>query len=337
MKPHQGPKLPLISARGSLSARDMPASVREQESSRSHGGDAHKFNKLKGVLVNNLLKYYHKQTQRQGDGKVYARAVEEVERILQHGKLQEKHLKELQQRFSSGIGIDVEETAPRAQTAQNSTQRTLPGDDSVSAHPTGGLAGDAASASNAQQHAPTNGSPSKKQRKVDEWSVMTLYDDVRHFEQQKNLKDKKLQDQSRTRSELLGQMNIRQLKKEESRAAERQAADEQRRRYDSWQQEKDILQQRKLDKMAAERVRAAQAREALDFEKKSLAELKLQEEHRALDGFKEQIEQEKRVKQQQQQEKKQQYDAVLIENARELERKRLLKAKEREVERESDP
>ena len=35
---------------------------------------ADRFTKLKGVLVNNLLKEYHKQTKQQGDAVVYNRA-----------------------------------------------------------------------------------------------------------------------------------------------------------------------------------------------------------------------------------------------------------------------
>ena len=105
MKAQKGPMLPMISARGNTSARG-------QESQRSRS-DNNKFNKLKGVLVNNLLKYYHKQTQRQGDNAVYAKAVEEVERILQHGKLREKDLRDLQHNFAAGMGIPGDAMVPQ--------------------------------------------------------------------------------------------------------------------------------------------------------------------------------------------------------------------------------
>jgi hypothetical protein len=99
MKAHKGAMLPMISARGNMSARGG------QESQRSRVSDNSKFNKLKGVLVNNLLKYYHKETKRQGGEEVYAKAVQEVERILQHGKLREKDLRDLQHNFATGMGI----------------------------------------------------------------------------------------------------------------------------------------------------------------------------------------------------------------------------------------
>ena len=170
----------------------------------------------------------------------------------------------------------------------------------------------------------------RRQRKVDEWSVMTLYNDVRHYEEQKQLKDKKLQEKAKTREELLSQMNFRQRQKEEAKEAERMAAEEQQERYKAWQQEKETLHQRKLVKMAEEREKAAQVRAMTVQQKKAAAETRLREEQRTLEAFKEQMEQDRLDKQRQAEERKQQYDAVMQENAKDLERKRMLKEKERE-------
>ena len=100
------------------------------------------------------------------------------------------------------------------------------------------------------------------QRKVDEWSVMTLYNDVKHFENQKKEKEVKLQEKAKTREQLQNQIDMRKKLRDEQREAERKAADEQQKRYDAWVQEKQVLQQRKLEKMAEERTKAALARDA---------------------------------------------------------------------------
>ena len=157
MKSHRGPMLPQISARGrgNVSARGG------QESSRSRSSDT-KFNKLKGVLVNNLLKYYHKQSGRQGDQQVYARAVEEVERILQHGKLQEKHLKELQQRFANGIGIAPRPPSDAKGGGTQASSRAFAEGATGRAHESAG-GGGTEEGSTADGMSTANGSPSKRQ------------------------------------------------------------------------------------------------------------------------------------------------------------------------------
>ena len=98
-----------------------------------------------------------KQVGRQGDQQVYARAVEEVERILQHGKLQEKHLKELQQRFANGIGI---EPRPPSDSKLSGTQ-ALAEHTTGRAHESMGEIG-AEDRSNVDAMSSANGSPSKR-------------------------------------------------------------------------------------------------------------------------------------------------------------------------------
>ena len=69
---------------------------------------ADRFTKLKGVLVNNLLKEYHKQTKQQGDAVVYNQAVLEVEKILAHNtRLTEEQLQQLQRNFAAGVMINA--------------------------------------------------------------------------------------------------------------------------------------------------------------------------------------------------------------------------------------
>jgi hypothetical protein len=84
------------------------------------------------------------------------------------------------------------------------------------------------------------GRPSDEQRKVDEWSVMTLYNDVKHFENQKKEKEVKNQEKAKTRDELQIQIDLRKRMRDEQREAERKAADEQQKRYDAWVQEKQV-------------------------------------------------------------------------------------------------
>ena len=91
-----------------------------------------------------------------------------------------------------------------------------------------------------------------------------------------------------------------------------------------------MLQQRKLEKMAEERAKAALVREQEANKKKLQADARLKEEHRTLQALQDQMEQDKRDKQANVEKKKKQYEAVLVENEKDLERKRLQKEKEKE-------
>jgi len=91
-----------------------------------------------------------------------------------------------------------------------------------------------------------------------------------------------------------------------------------------------VLHQRKLEKMAEERAKAALAREQEANKKKLQADARLKEEHRTLQALQDQIEQDKRDKQAMVEKKKKQYEAVLVENEKDLERKRMQKEKEKE-------
>jgi hypothetical protein len=235
MKAQKTPMLPMITPRGqgNLSARDAPLSHRQPMgpalSSRS---PASKFNRLKGVLVNNLLKYYHQRTNKQGNDQVYALAVEEVEQILRHGKLQEKHLKELQRRFANGVGLPAGDRDLGAGVKKNSSGGDAgQGTEHDKGVKTNGIVN---ATPNADGLSTANGSPNKKQRKVDEWSVMLLYNDVKQLEAQSKLKEKQAAEKHKAREDLLGQIEMRKRMKEEQRASERRAADEQRKRYEAW-------------------------------------------------------------------------------------------------------
>lgn len=49
---------------------------------------------------------------------------------------------------------------------------------------------------------PSYRSPKKAKKHVDEWSVLTLYNDVSHFEEQKAIKMKEAQEKAKTRQTL---------------------------------------------------------------------------------------------------------------------------------------
>lgn len=49
---------------------------------------------------------------------------------------------------------------------------------------------------------PSYRSPKKAKKHVDEWSVLTLYNDVSHFEEQKAIKTKAAQEKAKTRQML---------------------------------------------------------------------------------------------------------------------------------------
>ena len=53
------------------------------------------------------------------------------------------------------------------------------------------------------------GSNKKAKKNVDEWSVLTLYNDVVHFEEQKGVKVMEHASKAKTRQTLLGQVGAR--------------------------------------------------------------------------------------------------------------------------------
>ena len=157
-----------------------------------------KFTRLKAVLVGNLLKEYHRASKDSShDEVVYQMALQEVDTILRRGKLTEQELKRLQHRFATEVpqrlGIKVERT--EAQLAQS-----------------GPAPAKKAAASGLPPQPPpprlnlenmsqtgSNMSPSKLERPVDEWTVMILYNDVQHIEEERKKAEKIRAEKDKTR------------------------------------------------------------------------------------------------------------------------------------------
>jgi len=332
MPPAPHTRLPTIGGRNS-----------QLNTARSQNTD--RFTKLKGVLVNNLLKEYHKQTHRQGDELVYNRAVTEVDKILQNGRLTEQQLVELQQNFAKGVMIEPPQR--RGPSKHKNSTAAPPTQDikgTVPIHHAGGGQGDAErpeeappasksvmnDAASVADSTATENSPSKRRRAVDEWSIITLYNDVKHYDEQKNLKDRQAHDKMKTRQELQQQMEARKLEKEARKQAEQKAAQEQQSKYEQWKAERQRQEQLRQAKILAERDKEAQELQRLADLKKARAEQDLREQQAMLDGFQKQIQEEKDAKDRALMEKQKQYQQMLIENSKVLERKRLAKEQERE-------
>jgi len=206
--------------------------------------DSSKFSKLKEVLVNNLLKDYHRKNNKAGNDAIYLKAVEEVEKILTHGRLTDKQLKELQRKFSAMDGIPEAETVSKHADPNSYPRRTeMDEDSSYRPQP--------------PPTASTQTSPSKRRKQIDEWSVMTLYNDVKHYEEQKKMKEKVKNEQQRTREELAAQIEERKRQKAQAKEQERRVAEDQRKKYEEWQQEMKKVENEKLQKLLEERKKGA--------------------------------------------------------------------------------
>jgi hypothetical protein len=139
-----------------------------------------------------------------------------VDRILAGGKLTEKDLQNLQRSFAK-------EMAARhaSQTAANNAPSHNPPDHAAQNQPQPGGAlnvansqGGAAAAAGGAPLPSYRSSAKKAKKNVDEWSVLTLYNDVVHLEQQKVVKAKELQDKEKTRQTLLHQIEEKKRIKE---------------------------------------------------------------------------------------------------------------------------
>jgi len=214
--------LPRIHGKGNNQKQAQGVPTARGTTSRSHLSsrttDSSKFSKLKEVLVNNLLKDYHRKNNKAGNDAIYLKAVEEVEKILTHGRLTDKQLKELQRKFSAMDGIPEAETVSKHADPNSYPRRTeMDEDSSYRPQP--------------PPTASTQTSPSKRRKQIDEWSVMTLYNDVKHYEEQKKMKEKVKNEQQRTREELAAQIEERKRQKAQAKEQERRVAEDQRKKY----------------------------------------------------------------------------------------------------------
>ena len=334
---------------------------------RSHGtGKGDRFTKLKGVLVNNLLKEYHKQTRQQGDQVVYNHAVMEVEKILAHNtRLTEHQLQELQRNFAKGVMINVPNrnihvvgpasskksySAKAAKTlamsrsigsqGATSSLQLDPGEsvvppksqevqtEGVDAHrasPTHTVADSVAETTTSN----VDGGQSKRQRRVDEWSILVLHSDVKHLEEQKVMKEKLAIEKKKTREELQRQM----LRKEELKKQKKQEVLEmarmQEEKYLQWKAEQERVFQMKQAKILAEKEYEAKELQRVQKVKQVQAEKDFKEQQAMLAEFQRQIDEEKKAKEMEMQAKAAAYQEMLKGNAKELERKKALKEAER--------
>jgi len=274
-------------------------------------GTQDRFTKLKGVLVNNLLKEYNKQTKQEGDQVVYNHAVMEVEKILAHNtRLTEQQLQELQRNFASGVMIsepnrNIHVASKRsnynAKAAKSlAVSRSLGGEQreksasavdmlkATDAKQSQGMQTERHDELHSQSHTLADsvaepnmsieGAQSKRQRRVDEWSILVLHSDVKHLEDQKKLKEKQFIDKKKTREELQRQMltNVEAKKKQKAEVVE--IAKMQEASYMQWKSEQERVVQMKQAKIMVEK----------EYEAKELARVQKMKQADAEKNFKEQ-------------------------------------------------
>jgi hypothetical protein len=268
-----------------------------------------RFTKLKGVLVNNLLKEYHKQTRQQGDQIVYNHAVMEVGKILAHNtRLTEQQLQELQRNFAVGVKISAPDRNIHVQTKKMSysakaakslaMSRTHASDLNETAHatvpsfePLGVSQGMQTERGETAGHSPIDttadslhpavspgGGHSKRQRRVDEWSLLVLHNDVEHLETQKKLKEKDLVQKHKTGDELRRQMLQKEEEKRKKKLETVEIAQVQQAEYQKWKAEQERNAQIKQAKILAEK----------EHEAKELARVQRTKQLQAEKDFKEQ-------------------------------------------------
>ena len=269
-----------------------------------------RFTKLKGVLVNNLLKEYHKQTRQQGDQIVYNHAVMEVGKILAHNtRLTEQQLQELQRNFAVGVKISAPDRNIHVQTKKMSysakaakslaMSRTHASDLNERAHatvpssfePLGVSQGMQTERGETAAHSPIDttadslhpavspgGGHSKRQRRVDEWSLLVLHNDVEHLETQKKLKEKDLVQKHKTGDELRRQMLQKEEEKRKKKLETVEIAQVQQAEYQKWKAEQERNAQIKQAKILAEK----------EHEAKELARVQRTKQLQAEKDFKEQ-------------------------------------------------
>jgi hypothetical protein len=332
------PTLPMISARGSSKRGDPGGmiSARSHHTQRSSNPTSalnpERFTKLKAVLVNNLLKLYHKKIGKAGDSAVYQRAVEEVEAILARGKMTEKQMKDLQRKFAQDIDVGlVGAPGTSNQPALGGMQPKPPPAPRPAGH---GLAPktQAIPGAGVQSSVPpsASGSPSKRRRHVDEWSVIVLQKDQEHLKFEQKEKDKVLKDKIRNRNVLSEQIEERRKAKENAKLQERRDAEEAKRKYDEWMAEKREAEKRRLQRIAQEREVEKQQLAQVQQMRKSEAERNLAEEQATIEMYKRQLEEDRQRTMAKIAERQSQYNEVLRDNEKNLERRRLAKQKIKE-------
>jgi hypothetical protein len=285
------------------------------------------------------------QTKRRGDQMVYNLAVMEVDRILQQGKLSEAHLVELQRNFAKGammpppsetriahmshsVAHENENQGPRSAATEEQGAVAIREEQTqiLSQVPQPQL-----DTSDSVSIANSTATPGGTRRKklVDEWSIITLYNDVAHLEEENKKKEKSLSERDNLRRTLLMQAQERDRQKKAARQAELDSAKDQVRAYEKWKQEQDAALQRKLDRREVEKKIELEERKRIQTRRKQIAEQELREAKHMIAGFQREIDEEEARRVAEIDEKNRRYQAMLADNDKELERKRQIKEAER--------
>ncbi len=265
---------------------------------------------------------------KQADEAIYALALQEVTKILSNGKLTEQKLRELQRNFANGV-------------AQDSISREIVANITAADTDTADMASNGLAQiaeSDTAVHNPKamsmarEGSKmtSKGKAKLDEWSVLTLYDDVKHLEEVNELKQKRVADKARTREELQVQIDKRRREKEAARAAELALAQQQKESYDNWQKEKARSEEHRKAKILEERDSELQVMYQAQMKKKMESEQERMQEMERVRDLEKQLDAEKRAQEQRQVQRKVQYQQTLVDNQRVLQMKQERSEQERQ-------
>ena len=322
------PTLPQITPRGNhrhpITHPNQPFSVSEPQDGKKHD----KFSKLKSVLVSNVLKAYHKKFKKQADEAVYSLALQEVNKILSNGKLTEQKLRDLQRNFASGMDDPISRQIVSEITA-NEEQSDFSHNEIIGV---GAADGGPQSSGLPNFHGEPRIPAFKGKTKLDEWSVLMLYDDVKHLEEANELKQKKFASKMRTREELQLQIERRRREKEQARASELALAQQQKEIYDHWQKEKAEAEEQRKAKILEERNVELQLMQQAQLKKKMESEQERMQEQERIRDLERQIEAEKKLREQAQMQKRIQYQQTLVENKNVL----MMKQQRLEHERQED-
>ena len=307
------PTLPQITPRTIPPHLLLHTNAQISQSERKEGQKGNeKFSKLKSVLVSNVLKAYHKKFHRQADEAIYSLALQEVNKILSNGKLTEQKLRELQKNFANGIVQDSISQQIVADITAHSQDHLDPVQHGLTSFAMPDPEANSAGVKIPKEE--TKASPFKGHSKLDEWSVLTLYDDVKHLEEVNEQKQRQVAEKMRTRNELQMEIERRKREKEQARAAELALAQQQKETYDSWQKEKARVEEERKAKILEERNSELQVLHEAQLKKKLDSDQERAHEQERMRELERQIESEKRLREQAQVQKKVQYQQTLVEN-----------------------
>jgi len=311
------------------SARSAVASTGR---SRSGGEQLHRFTKLKSVLVNNLLREYHKRrTDGSNDEEVYRLAVMEVERILSSGKVTEPALKRLQKKFalaaSRGELPSPSHTVVNdAPAASHAAESQVARSEAPPVPPLGLPESEVSQSGDYPKTGTTGHGRSRKQpAPVDEWSVITLFNDVRHFEEQKE-KNAAIADRKMRQRQLLSQqISERTEGRKRAKDEEKHFYNSQQQQYEAWREEQMKLEEKRLQQAARDRDAAVRSLEEVRDRKRKEKMKQRENEMRELAVMEAELEKERAEKELDRQRVQEQMLQVIEDNKKDQVRRAELK------------